>query len=128
MLEIVALPPPEGLHLWPIKVSQLAAELGMRGGTGGDIVGFVLRAGYVNNELYKVIPLIKAFAAAARVFEGRIVAPTTLLPVVLAVHSGSVPLCGIEPVGADANTTRKRSHDEVESSLGHLLIVLFIQL
>jgi len=127
MLEIVALPPPEGLHLWPIKVSQLPAELGMRGATGADIVGFVLRAGYEKNELYKVIPLIKAYAAAARVLEGRIVAPTTLLPVVLAVCSGFVPRCGNEPVGADANTTRKRSHDEVESSLAHLHIVLFIQ-
>lgn len=122
ILEVVALPPPEGLHLWHSKVSQLAVNLGMPiEATGRDIVSFVLHVASVKNELPKVIPLVKALAAAARVLEGRIVAPTTLLPVVLSVYPSTVPLSSIEPVAADtdrpadSNTTRKRSHDEVES-------------
>jgi hypothetical protein len=70
ILEIVALPPPEGLHLWHAKVSQLAVDLGMpSGATDKDIVNFVLRVASVKNELHRVTPLIKALAAAARVLE-----------------------------------------------------------
>ncbi len=54
------------------------------GATGKDIVNFVLRVASRKNELHRVMPLVKALAAAARVLEGRIVAPTTLLPVVRA--------------------------------------------
>jgi hypothetical protein len=118
ILEVVALPPPEGLHHWHGKVSQLAVDLGMPiEATGKDIVTFVLHVASVKNELPKVIPLVKALAAAARVLEGRIVAPATLMPVVLSVYPGAVPPFSTEPVAADrpadSNTARKRSHDEV---------------
>jgi hypothetical protein len=125
ILETVALPPPEGLHLWPTKVTQLAVDLGMPNWyTGRDIVAFVLHVASVKNELQKVVPLVKALAAAARVLEGRIVAPTTLLPVVLAVYPNNVPPSTIEPVGADSKTARKRCHDEVR--LPVLLLAVFI--
>ena len=124
ILEIVALPPPEGLHHWHTKVSQLASDLGMpSGATGRDIVSFVLRVASMKNELHRVTPLVKALAAAARVIEGRIVAPTTLLPVVLAIYPSAGPLCSMAAVGAESNTAWKRYHDEVESSLARELIV-----
>jgi hypothetical protein len=120
ILEIVALPPPEGLHFWNDKVSQLAADLGMpNGATGKDIVNFVLHVASVKNELNRVAPLVKALAAVARVLEGRIVAPTTLLPVVFALCPSAG---GIAAVGAESNATPGR-HDEVESSLARELIV-----
>ena len=90
------------------------------GTTGKDIVRFTIHVASVKNELHRVIPLVKALAAAARVLEGRIVAPTTLLPVVLALYPSARPLCSIAAVGAESNT---RHHDEVESSLARKLIV-----
>jgi hypothetical protein len=58
------------------------------GATGKDIVKFVSRVhvASVKNDLDRVRPLVKALAAAVRVLEGRIVAPTTLLPVVFALY------------------------------------------
>ena len=82
--------------------------------TGRDIVTFVLHVASVKNELGKVVPLIKALAATARVLEGRNVAPTALLFVIFALYPGIVPLCSTEPVQAETKTARKRSHDEVE--------------
>lgn len=103
ILEIVALPPPEGQHLWHAKVAQLAADLGMpSGATGKDIVKFVLHIASMKNDLDRVRPLVKALAAAARVIEGRI-APTTLLPVVLAQYPNVGPLCRVAAVGAESN-------------------------
>ena len=123
-MEIVALPPPEGLHLWQAKVSQLAADLGMpRGATGKDVVHFVLHVASRKNELHKVMPLVKALSAAARVLEGRIVAPTTLLPVVLALYPSARPLGGIAAVGAELNNAWERHDDEVESDLARELTV-----
>jgi hypothetical protein len=89
-------------------------------GQRAKIIKFVLQVASVKNELHKVIPLVKALAAAARVLEGRIVAPTTLLPVILALYPSARPLCGI---GAESNAAWERQHDEVESSLAHELIV-----
>lgn len=127
MLEVVALPPPEGLHLWHTKVSQLAADLGMPSwATGRDIVKFVLHVAFVKKELDKVVPLIKALATTARVLEGRINAPTVLPLVIFALYPGILPLCSPGPVQADTNTARKRTHDEVESNIALLLIVLSI--
>jgi hypothetical protein len=68
--------------------------------TGKDIVNFVLRIATVKNELHRVTPLVKALAAAARVLEGRLVAPTTLLPAVVAQYPSARPLCSIAAVGA----------------------------
>lgn len=82
--------------------------------TGRDIVTFVLHVASVKNELGKVVPLIKALAATARVLEGRNVAPTALLLVIFALYPGIVPLCSTESVQAETKTARKRSHDEVE--------------
>ncbi|KAN0118646.1 hypothetical protein V8E52_005069 [Russula decolorans] len=114
VLEIVALPPPEGQHLWHTKVSQLAADLGMPSRTTGkDIVNFVLRIATVKNELHRVTPLVKALAAAARVLEGRLVAPTTLLPAVVAQYPSARPLCSIAAVGA-ANHVRVCAGEEEE--------------
>ena len=71
MLEIVALPPPEGLHLWRDKISQPPVVLGMpSGATGEDIVNFVLRVASEKNELHRVTPFVKALATAATVPEG----------------------------------------------------------
>ena len=86
------------------------------GATGKDIVKFVLHVASVKNELYRVTPLVKAL-------EGRIVAPTTLLPVVLALYPSAGPLCRIAAVGAESNVTWEINHDEVESSLARKLIV-----
>lgn len=106
MLEIVAFPPPRAPHLWHAKVLQLAADLGMpSGSTGRDIVTFVIQLAAVKKELDKVAPLIKKFAAAARVSEGRI-SVQTMLP-------GATRLDGIYPTSAGSNNTRKRCHDEV---------------
>ena len=84
--------------------------------TGKDIVLFVLQVASRKNELHRVTPLIKALATAARVLEGRIVAPTTLLPVALALYPSAGPLAGIAAVGAgsESNATWERHHDEVE--------------
>ena len=68
--------------------------------TGKDIVNFVLRVATVKNELHRVTPLVKALAAAARMVERRIVAPPTLLPVVLAQYPSARPLYDIAAVGA----------------------------
>jgi hypothetical protein len=92
------------------------------GATGKDTVNFVLHVASVKNELHRVTPLVKALAAAARVLEGRIVAPTTLLPVVLALYPSAGPLSGIAAVGAESNAAWERHHDEVESSLARELI------
>ena len=94
MLEIVALPPLEALHVWHdrVTVSQLATNLDMpSGATGKDIVNFVPHVASVKNELNRVVPLVKALAVAARVLEGRIVAPTTLLPAILALYPALDP-------------------------------------
>jgi hypothetical protein len=91
------------------------------GATGKDIVNFVLHVASVKDEPHRVTPLVKALAAAARVLEGRIVAPTTLLPVVLALYPSARPLSGIAAVGAESNAW-ERHHDEVESSLARELI------
>ena len=94
--------------------------------TGKDIVFFVLHVASKKNELHRVTPLITALAAAARVIEGRIVAPTTLLPVVLALYPNAGPLGGIAAVGAESEssaTWERHDHDEVESSLARELVV-----
>ena len=57
------------------------------GATGKDIVNSVLHVASVKNELNRV----KALAVAARVLEGRIVAPTTLLPAILALYPALDP-------------------------------------
>jgi len=60
------------------------------------------------------------------VLEGRIVAPTTLLPVVLALYPSAGPLCRIAAVGAEwaeSNAAWERHHDEVESSLARERII-----
>lgn len=93
------------------------------GSTGKDIVNFVLRVASVKNELHRVTPLVKALAAAARVLEGRIVAPTTLLPVVLALYPSARPICRIAAVGAESNAAWERNQDEVESSITRELVV-----
>jgi hypothetical protein len=72
------------------------------GASGKDIVHFVLHVASRKNELHRVTPLVKAFAAAARVVEGRIVAPTTLLPVVLALYPSAVPLANIAAIWAES--------------------------
>ena len=59
--------------------------------TSNDIVNFVLRIASVKIEHHKVTPLVKALATAARVLDGRIVAPTTLLPIVLALYLRPAP-------------------------------------
>jgi hypothetical protein len=91
--------------------------------TGRDIVTFVQHVASVKNELDKVAPLIKALATAARVLEGRVVAPTVLLPVISALYPSIASLSSPEPVQADTNTARKRSHDEVESNIALPLII-----
>ncbi|KAI0272954.1 hypothetical protein BGY98DRAFT_1189123 [Russula aff. rugulosa BPL654] len=118
ILEIIALPPSEGLNHWNTKVSHLAANLGMpTGATGKDIVYFVLHVASRKNELHRVMPLVKALATAARVLEGRIVAPPTLLPVVLALYPSARPLGGIAAVGAESNGAawERHDHDEITS-------------
>jgi hypothetical protein len=123
ILEIVALPPPEGLQFWHAKVSQLAADLGMPSSAKGkDIVNFVLHVASVKKEMDRVAPLVKALAAAARVLEGRIPARTTLLPVVLALYPSAAPFSGMAAVGAESNAAWEGHHDEVESSLARELI------
>ena len=109
------------MHLWHTEVSQLAADLGMPSwATGRDIVIFILHVASVKNDLHRVVPLVKALAAAARVLEGRVVEPTMLLPAVPASYPATVPLFSTEPVETVAGTARKRSHDEVESS--HIIL------
>jgi hypothetical protein len=73
------------------------------------------------------MPLVKALATAARVLEGRIVAPPTLLLVVLALYPSARPLGGIAAVGAESNGAawERHDHDEVESSLARELITAF---
>ncbi|KAH9954340.1 hypothetical protein BC827DRAFT_1379522 [Russula dissimulans] len=109
VLEVVAIPPPgpPNPHLWTHRVTQLAAELGMPPeSTGRDIVLFVMHIATVKGELDKVAPLIKAFSAAAIALEGRVVGLNKLLPVVLALYPGVMPL---------PTTAQKRPHDEISS-------------
>ncbi|KAI9454701.1 hypothetical protein F5148DRAFT_417073 [Russula earlei] len=107
VLEVVAFPPPGAPHLWNAKVSQLTAELGMpSGSTGTDIVTFVMRIAIMKNELDKVTPLIKAFAAASRVLEGRVAASGVLGSIVHSLYAGPTYM-GLQPAGADLNCYAK---------------------
>ena len=94
------------------------------GATGKHIVNFVLLVASVKNELDRVTPLVKALATAARVVEGRIVAPTTLLSVILALYPSAGPLSSIAAVMAESDGAWRGYHDEVESSLARELIDL----
>jgi hypothetical protein len=78
--------------------------------TGRDIVLFVMHIATVKGELDKVAPLIKAFSAAAIALEGRVVGLNKLLPVVLALYPGVMPL---------PTTAQKRPHDEVKPHGSH---------
>ena len=95
------------------------------GATGKDIVQFVLHVASRKKELHKpeVALLVKAFAAATRSLEGRIVATTTLLPIVLSLYPSVRPLANIADIGAESNAPWERHHDEVEPSLARKLLV-----
>ncbi|KAI0287309.1 hypothetical protein BC826DRAFT_57381 [Russula brevipes] len=113
ILEIVAFPPPDAPHLWHVKVLWLATQLGMpREATGKDIVCFVIRAATMKNELERVVPLIKAIAAVARVLEGRAIVPSGLLPDILDLYPAAARMHGINRAGVGTNTSQRCS-DEI---------------
>jgi hypothetical protein len=90
-----------------------------RDATGKDIVDFVIRAAAMKNALGRVVPLIKAIAAVARVLEGRATVPSRMLPDIVDLYPGAARMYGINPAGAGTNTSQKRCSDEVSYALAH---------
>jgi hypothetical protein len=83
----VTFPPSDGLHLWHVRICQLAAELGLPNGTTGRaIITFVIQVAIVKNELDKIIPLVQAIRAAARILEGRDIVSSELLSRVIDLY------------------------------------------
>ena len=129
ILETVAYPPRDAPHLWHVKVSQLAADLGMPSGASGqDIIMFVIHVATMKNEADQVAPLVRALRGAARLLEGRDVVPKELQPLVAELYPGVARMLGFLDCAGKAglNTAAALQVDHCDDVSCPVVLIQFV--